>query len=81
MEKQMTRKFTHEKKKKHQSHPFKVGKHYHNRHGEYCVVSINEPDMVIRYPNGSTIESPIALQARIWENMQEEDGNDLGLKL
>lgn len=55
-------------------HPFKVGVHYHNRDGTYQVISINDPNMVIRYQNGRTLESSIALQARIWENMQE--GNE-----
>jgi len=61
-------------------HPFKVGQQYHNRDGVYQVVSIDEPNMVIRYQNGYTIESTIALQERIWENMQV--GSDgLGLEL
>lgn len=63
------------------SHPFKVGQHYENRDGAYVVVSINEPNIVIRYTNGYTIESLITLQARIWENMQEEDGSGHGLEL
>ena len=58
-------------------HPFKVDAHYHNRDGAYQVISIDEPNMVIRYQNGRTLESLIALQARIWENMQEANGGDL----
>ena len=61
-------------------HPFKVGAQYHNRDGDYHVVSINEPNMVIRYLDGRTLESSILLQARIWENMQEGNGNDLELE-
>jgi hypothetical protein len=60
-------------------HPFKVGAQYHNRDGNYQVISIDEPNMVIRYQNGRTLESSIALQARIWENMQEGNDDDLDL--
>lgn len=58
-------------------HPFEVGKLYQNREGDYHVISIKEPNMVIRYRDGRQIESSIALQARIWENIQENDANDL----
>ena len=58
-------------------HPFKVGAHYHNRDGNYQVISIDAPNMVIRYQNGRTLKSSIALQARIWENMQEGNDNDI----
>jgi hypothetical protein len=54
-------------------HPFKVGEHYRNRDGEYVVVSIEEPNMVIRYQDGRTVKSPIALQSRIWNNIQEDE--------
>lgn len=61
-------------------HPFKVGKQYRNRNGEYQVISINDPNMVIRYLDGQTIESQISLQARIWENIQSDDDNDFDLE-
>jgi hypothetical protein len=61
-------------------HPFKVGKQYRNRNGEYKVISINEPNMVIRYLDGGTMESLIAVQARIWENIQSDDDNDFDLE-
>ena len=64
-----------------EKHPFKVGKQYRNRDGEYHVMSISEPNMVIRYQDGRIIESTIVLQARIWENIQENNGTDLGLEL
>jgi len=54
-------------------HPFEVGKQYRNEHGAYTVVRIDAPDMVIRYANGHTLDSPIALQARIWERICEEE--------
>lgn len=62
---------------KNPEHPFEVGKLYQNRAGDYHVISINTPNMVIRYRDGRQIESSIALQARIWENLQENDVNDL----
>lgn len=62
-------------------HPFQVGKQYQNRDGEYYVVSIDEPNMVIRYTDGRTIESSIELQERIWYNIQEHGSGDLGLAL
>jgi hypothetical protein len=62
-------------------HPFTVGNEYRNRDGAYQVISINEPNMVIRYLDGRTLESPIALQARIWENIQGDDGNEFELEL
>ncbi len=55
------------------AHPFQVGQKYRNRDGEYTVVSISDPTMVIRYADGRTVESPIQLQARIWERIQEEE--------
>lgn len=61
-------------------HPFKVGAQYHNRDGDYQVISIDEPNMVIRYQNGRTLESSIALQARIWENMQEGNDGDIEIE-
>jgi hypothetical protein len=61
---------------KEDAHPFKVGKRYQNRDGEYQVLSISEPNMVIRYLDGRTVESSIALQARIWENIQGDDDSD-----
>jgi hypothetical protein len=62
---------------KDEGHPFKVGQQYRNRDGEYQVISISDPNMVIRYGNGRTVESSIALQARIWENIQEGDDGDI----
>ena len=34
------------------SHPFKVGESYRNRDGEYDVLELNGPRMVIRYRGG-----------------------------
>lgn len=54
-------------------HPFEVGRQYRNEDGVYTVLRIQEPDMVIQYENGRTLMSSIALQARIWERICEED--------
>jgi hypothetical protein len=67
---------------KEDKHPFKVGKQYRNRDGDFQVISINEPNMVIRYLDGRTVESSIVLQARIWENIQGgDDSNDFELEI
>jgi len=54
-------------------HPFEVGNTYRNELGEYEVVSINEPNMVIRYTDGSEREAEIAFQRRVWERIQDEE--------
>lgn len=59
------------------AHPFKVGVQYYNRDGAYQVISIDVPNMVIRYLDGRTLTSSIALQARIWENMHEVNDIDI----
>jgi hypothetical protein len=52
--------------------PFEVGDTYRNRRGEYEVVELDEPDMVIRYADGQLLETTVRLQARIWRNLQAE---------
>ena len=51
-------------------HPFQVGEVYRNEKGEYEVVSIEGPTMVIRWSDGSTWEGSIALQERILERIR-----------
>jgi hypothetical protein len=53
-------------------HPFEVGKMYRNRRGEYSVVAIQEPLMLIRYSDGTTLRTRVDLLARIWANIQFE---------
>jgi hypothetical protein len=53
-------------------HPFEVGKMYRNRAGEYEVVGLDGPRMVIRYTDGSVLRTRVAVQARIWQNIQLE---------
>ncbi len=57
---------------------FKVGKHYRNRDGKFEVVSLRGNIMQMRYADGRIIDSDVALQARIQERMQEEQGYDVG---
>jgi hypothetical protein len=54
------------------SHPFEVGKTYRNRKGEYIVQAIDGDHMTIRYVSGGTLETSVAIQARIWENIHFE---------
>jgi hypothetical protein len=54
------------------SHPFEVGKPYRNRAGEYIVQEIVGNQMVIRYTDGRTLTTSVAIQARIWENIHFE---------
>jgi hypothetical protein len=53
-------------------HPFIVGGKYRNRIGEYEVIELQEPKMVIRYFDGRTLVTKVDVQARIWENIQAE---------
>jgi hypothetical protein len=54
-------------------HPFNVGGTYRNRRGEYEVISIDGPKMVILYSHGGMLETTVKLQARIWRNIQTEE--------
>ena len=48
------------------SHPFEVGRTYRNRNGEYVVEAIDGNKMRIKYANGGTLTTDVAIQARIW---------------
>ena len=52
---------------------FEVGGKYRNRKGEYEVISMKDLDMVIRYADGTLLDTPIVDQARICRNMQLEE--------
>jgi len=54
------------------SHPFEVGKTYRNRNGEYIVQVLEGDQMTIRYVSGGTLQTSVAIQARIWENIHFE---------
>lgn len=53
-------------------HPFRVGEQYRNEDGVYTVTQLTESDMELKYEDGRTISSPIRLQRRIWERIQDE---------
>jgi hypothetical protein len=52
--------------------PFEVNGTYANRIGQYTVLAINPPKMTVRYEDGSEAELNMAIQARIWENIEAE---------
>jgi hypothetical protein len=64
---------TKQERTKQMKHQFKIGETYRNELGEYEVVSINDPNMVIRYSDGGEREAEIAFQHRIWERIQDEE--------
>lgn len=51
---------------------FEVNGVYANRKGVYTVVSIDPPKMTVRYENGTTAKLNMAIQERIWENIELE---------
>ena len=51
---------------------FELNGVYRNRIGEYTVVALNGPRLVVRYADGSEAELNINIQARIWENIVAE---------
>jgi hypothetical protein len=52
--------------------PFEVNGTYANRIGQYKVLAVNPPKMKVRYEDGSEAELNMAIQARIWENIEAE---------
>jgi hypothetical protein len=54
------------------AHPFEVGKTYRNRKGEYEVVRLHGSRMMIRYADGSLLQTTVDVQERIWQNIQME---------
>ncbi|MCA9993019.1 MAG: hypothetical protein H6666_10325 [Ardenticatenaceae bacterium] len=51
---------------------FQVNGVYANRKGYYTVLTINGPKMTVRYEDGTVIDLNIAIQERIWENIEAE---------
>ena len=51
---------------------FEVNETYANRKGKYTVLEVAPPKMRVRYEDGSEAELNVAIQARIWENIQSE---------
>ncbi|NLS78422.1 MAG: hypothetical protein GXY76_14280 [Chloroflexi bacterium] len=54
------------------SHPFCVGGKYCNNDGEYEVIKLADPQMVIRYAGGHEITADIAVQEKAWNRIQDE---------
>jgi hypothetical protein len=52
---------------------FEIGGKYRNRKGEYEVISMEDLDMVIRYADGTLLDTPIVDQARICRNIRVEE--------
>lgn len=52
---------------------FEAGHTYRNRKGTYTVLRVEETTMIIRYADGALKRVPSAVQAQIWERMQEEE--------
>ncbi|MEJ2641922.1 MAG: hypothetical protein P8010_20345 [Desulfosarcinaceae bacterium] len=52
---------------------FEVGATYENMKGPYEVISIRRNEMVIRWENGTEIETTVDLQKRIIERMAFEE--------
>ena len=54
-------------------HPFIVGEKYFDRDGPYEVLAIDGNRITIRYDTGRIATSPIALKARIYQNMLADE--------
>ncbi|NLS79436.1 MAG: hypothetical protein GXY76_19475 [Chloroflexi bacterium] len=54
-------------------HPFRVGGKYRNNDGEYEVIKLDDPKMVIRYVDGRQVTATISTQALAWSRIQDED--------
>lgn len=52
---------------------FEVNETYANRKGKYTVLEVDPPKMRVRYEDGTEAELNVAIQARIWENIQSEE--------
>jgi len=55
-----------------EDHPFEVGGRYRNEKGDYEVLAVESERMQIRFDDGTEQSVKIAIQARIWERMQEK---------
>ena len=62
-----------ERPKRKIEHPFSVGDKYRNRLGEYEVVSIDEPKIVVCYDDGTLLKGTVEILGRIWRNIQADE--------
>lgn len=53
--------------------PFEVDGTYCNRDGDYEVVEISGPKMIISYKDGRQLQTTVTLQACIWKHRRAED--------
>ena len=51
---------------------FEVGGKYANRIGDYTILEIDDPKMLVEYDDGKTAELNMGIQQRIWENILAE---------
>lgn len=51
---------------------FEIGKQYENRRGKYQVLAIHNSQIQVKYANGETFWLSAELQARIYQNIQNE---------
>jgi hypothetical protein len=52
---------------------FEVNHSYANRRGRYTVLAVNPPKMTVRFEDGEVADLNMAIQHRIWENIQAEE--------
>jgi len=53
--------------------PFQTGNRYRNRDGDYDVLALDGDTMAVRYADGRQARLNVATQARIWQNMLDDD--------
>jgi len=59
---------------------FEVGKQYENRRGKYQVLAIKNNQIQVKYANGETFWLTTELQARIYQNIQNEQADTIRQK-
>lgn len=55
------------------NHPFRVGYRYRNRSGDYVVLALAGDSMTVRYDNGHEQTLNVSTQARIWQNIHDDE--------
>ena len=54
-------------------HPFRTGDRYRNRVGDYIVLVIDGDTMTVRYDDGRELKLNVSTQARIWQNILDDE--------
>jgi hypothetical protein len=52
---------------------FQAGQKFRNRKGEFTVLRLEGETMIIRYTDGRMVRTPVAMQERIWQSIQDEE--------